>query len=272
MSCIIHILGAGTHGLSWHKNYKRLSKRACRKGIELIRNGGTALETVKLVISILENDPLTNAGYGSNLADNGLVETDASIMDGKTLTYGGCGAVKNVKHPIHLAYDLCIKQNGILPLGLTPPSLLVGKGATVYAKSIGLKVVKSKTLICERAVKQYEDYKKLVQAVNKTYKLDTVGAVCVDSNGVVAAGCSSGGILLKKPGRVGQGALYASGVWADSFRKEDNSVAVCTSGCGEHLVRTQLAKEIADDIKDSSCPTMGLSESITNKFLGKYAK
>lgn len=76
---------------------------------------------------------------------------------------------------------------------------------------------------------------------------------------------------MKRPGRVGQAAVYASGVWADSFNIEsESSVAVCTSGCGEYLMRTQLAKEIAEDMKSSSCPTVGLSQSITNKFLSKY--
>jgi len=33
---------------------------------------------------------------------------------------------------------------------------------------------------------------------------DTVGAVCVDDHGNVASAVSSGGIILKQPGRLGQ--------------------------------------------------------------------
>ena len=34
--------------------------------------------------------------------------------------------------------------------------------------------------------------------------LDTVGAVCLDRHGNVCSGVSSGGLLLKYPGRIGQ--------------------------------------------------------------------
>lgn len=70
---------------------------------------------------------------------------------------------------------------------------------------------------------------------------------------------------------MGQAALYASGVWADSFAyTTEPSVAVCTTGCGEHLVRTQLAKEIGFDLKNGTCPTTSLYESMTEKFLSEY--
>lgn len=34
--------------------------------------------------------------------------------------------------------------------------------------------------------------------------MDTVGAVCMDSHGHLCAGVSSGGVVYKTPGRIGQ--------------------------------------------------------------------
>ena len=100
--------------------------------------------------------------------------------------------------------------------------------------------------------------------------MDTVGVVCLDKSGKVAASCSSGGIALKHSGRIGQAATYGSGVWAQNGL--ESSISVCTSGCGEHLIRTMLSKEISDAVNSSNCPTSALYDSLSKKFLSEFSE
>lgn len=225
-----------------------------------------------LMITELENSHLTNAGYGSNLSWNGIVECDASLMNGQTLHFGACGAVSNVWNPIALAKQLCLKQCENLSLGRVPPCILTGKGAFTWAQRMGLDIVDDHKMVSARAFRNYKHCKRKLKRYSiqndvKFSPLDTVGAICVDSYGVVASAASSGGVSLKHEGRVGQAASFGSGVWAIMSRDGVKpSVAACTSGCGEHLIRTQLAKNAAESILESS-PVVGLDKCFKEEFL-----
>ncbi|VVC94052.1 unnamed protein product [Leptidea sinapis] len=264
--------GAGYHSDSLKKDYQRTCYAACRKAAQALHEGGNAVDAVEKAIIELENSPLTNAGYGSNLSWNGLVECDASIMNGQTLHFGACGAVSNVWNPISLAKQLCIKQCESLSLGRVPPCILTGQGARMWAERMGLDIVDDKRMVSSRAFRNYKHSKRKLKRYSvqndvRFSPLDTVGAICVDSYGVVAAGASSGGVALKHEGRVGQAASFGSGVWASMSRNEDIlSVASCTSGCGEHLIRTQLAKNSAESLLESS-PILGLNKCLKEKFI-----
>ncbi|XP_066600315.1 threonine aspartase 1-like [Prorops nasuta] len=264
----VHV-GAGHHSDYLIDKYKQLCKEACKIAVENINCGATALDAVVESVIVLENSQLTNAGYGSNLTLNGTVECDASVMDGATLKFGAVGAVSGVKNPALLAKRLCQQQSIDLSLGRIQPSFLVGNGAHVWAREMGIEILPPEELISVKARELHKHYKRKIDNWDESYenvkkRMDTVGAVCVDKLGNVASVCSSGGLILKYPGRVGQAGVWGCGVWAS---KDRYCVGASTSGCGEHLVRTTLARTVAEAIENSSCPTTSLHLAMKTNFI-----
>ena len=68
-----------------------------------------------------------------------------------------------------------------------------------------------------------------------------MGAVARDAVGDMAAATSTGGMLLKFPGRIGDSPLIGSGTYADN-----KSGAVSVTGTGEAAIRLGLAKTVCD--------------------------
>lgn len=191
-------------------------------------------------------------------------------MDSKTANFGACTCVKDVKNPIALARTICDKQSSLFQFGRIPPVLLAGYGASKFAKETGLKLVPTEQLVSTKALKTYEYYRRKIEEFESSNavsigSLDTVGAIAIDNDGNVASGCSSGGIVLKLEGRVGQAACYGAGCWSQKINNQ--STAVCTTGNGEYLMKTLLAREISIDLYNCDCPTTKLNQVFNEKFL-----
>ncbi|XP_052543395.1 threonine aspartase 1 isoform X8 [Tympanuchus pallidicinctus] len=256
--------GAGYHSESKAKEYKHVCKRACQKAIEKLQAGALATDAVTAALIELEDSPFTNAGMGSNLNLLGEIECDASIMDGKSLNFGAVGALsgfslaafKRNKRKLELAERV---ETDLIQLKKRRQSN--EKGSRVMCRTCGRP---SKANDGSRGGDQIELY----SLENDSGTLDTVGAVVVDQEGNVAAAVSSGGLALKHPGRVGQAALYGCGCWAENTGAHTPySTAVSTSGCGEHLVRTILARECSCALQTEDAH-QALLETMQNKFIG----
>lgn len=65
---------------------------ATKSAMAILKAGGSAIDAVEIAIRVLEDREITNAGYGSNLTMDGVVECDAVIVDHNGRS-GGAGAV-----------------------------------------------------------------------------------------------------------------------------------------------------------------------------------
>ncbi|KAL5718582.1 hypothetical protein ACHQM5_011469 [Ranunculus cassubicifolius] len=165
----IHV-GAGYHAPSNEKSLKSAMNRAFLAAASILQKGShpsSCLDAVSAAIRVLEDDPCTNAGRGSNLTEDGDVECDASVMDGDSGAFGAVGAVPGVRNPIEIATLLAKEQMmGSSLLGRIPPMFLVGEGARKWAKSKGLisPVTEEDTewLVTERAKAQWLKYRTML--------------------------------------------------------------------------------------------------------------
>lgn len=248
-------LGAGIHSTAQEKSLRRLCKLGCRDGIKLLNEGKSSQEVAIAVCKILENSPLTNAGYGSQLNFDGVAECDASIMESSFGFGASVGAITGISNPIEVAgcllKDLQEEEKDIL--GRVRPVMLVGRGAESYAQSKGIEV--GRDLISPSSLAYYLSWRKLYQKyMTSTANIetpkdpeivqDTVGVICGDSKGVIAVATSSGGTTLKTPGRVGPAGLVGTGL--NISRVEGSTRAICLSGTGEDIILSQVGHNLCD--------------------------
>lgn len=203
----------------------------------LAESGTLALDLVTEAVSLLEDDPIFNAGKGSVLNAEGNVECDASIMDGRNLDAGAVAGVMGIKNPVCLARKV---------MEDSPHVMLIGKGAEVFAQIQGFDLLAKEYFITKARVAQLEKAKKSAKIILDhsdvvEKKLGTVGAVAIDCLGNIAAATSTGGVVNKRFGRVGDTAIIGAGIYA-----ENDLCAVSATGYGEQFIRTSLGKHIAE--------------------------
>ncbi len=80
--------GAGNISTELHAGFEAGCRVAAEEGWGVLAGGGSALDAVETAVRILEDDPAFDAGRGAHLNQDGEVELDAGIMDGRTLMAG----------------------------------------------------------------------------------------------------------------------------------------------------------------------------------------
>ncbi len=232
--------GAGAIPAEEHAAYQAGCRAAALAGFDVLRCGGSALDAIEAAIVYLEDDPTFDAGVGSYLNRDGVVQLDAGIMDGHTYQVGAVIAIERVKNPIRVARCLLAGEY----------TIFTGPGATAYAQASGIPLCDPEDLVTAPERERWRLEQSRLVASSSTSgapsggrpgKQGTVGAVAIDRAGNIVAGTSTGGSLFKPAGRVGDSPLPGCGYYAD------NALAgVSSTGHGESIMRVLLARSAAD--------------------------
>ncbi|MGW8311000.1 MAG: isoaspartyl peptidase/L-asparaginase family protein [Thiogranum sp.] len=248
--------------------YLESLRRILEHGRDILELGGSALQTVETCASLLEDDPVFNAGCGSVLNENGKVEMDAAIMDGRDLSAGAVAAVDNIPNPIQLARFVMTESEHVM---------LIGEGAMRFADHCGIERAPENYFYTPDRVEQLNRARRQHKIMldhdataedSEDQKYGTIGAVAFDPQGNLAAATSTGGIVNKRMGRVGDSPIVGAGVYADN-----ETCAVSATGYGEDFMRSVIAKTIADFIfmqgMDAQQATQAGIDYLTRKVGGR---
>lgn len=230
--------------------------KALDTGIALLDKGIAADSVVQAVIQILEDDEHFNAGRGAVFTYEGRNELDASIMRGEDLMAGAVSGVVGVRNPIALARAVMVHS---------PHVMLSGEGAEDFARQQGLRFEEEAWFTNEMRKKQWKEARdKSGQApmLSEDGKFGTVGCVVLDRAGHLAAGTSTGGMTLKRYGRIGDSPIIGAGTYAD-----DRSCAVSATGHGEYFIRYAVAHEISARMRIGNQSLEQASDEVINQVL-----
>jgi N4-(beta-N-acetylglucosaminyl)-L-asparaginase len=274
----IHKISRGITPLIITSHTNQTGQNAMEAGWEILKAGGSAVDAVEKAANVIEGDPEdTSVGYGGLPNERGVVQLDASFMDGKTYSAGAVASLENIKTPSSVAK---------LVMQHTDHVMLVGAGALEFAKAWGFQ---EENLLTEKARKIWLRWKEEMspsddwgapehlQNIKKNesywkdfpdaeYHYGTVNVLAIDSNGDIAGCTSTSGLSFKMNGRVGDSPIIGAGLYVD------NEIgAAGATGRGEDVIKSCASYYIVLRMKEGHTPQQACEDAL-KMIIEKYSK
>ncbi len=200
-----------------------------------LRDRATALDAVEVGVRAVEDNPDDHSvGYAGHPNIDGVVELDASIMDGATRRAGAVGSLRGYRHAITVARAVMER---------TPHALIVGAGAAQLAREIGEPeedlLTEGERAYWEASVSGTDvDMLARIRQLTRDPResAGTVDFLAIDAEGHIASAVSTSGWAFKHPGRLGDSPVIGAGNYCD----DRYGAAACT-GWGELAIRAATA-------------------------------
>lgn len=240
-SVVVH--GGASSSKSNSRELNEFANKVADESKKKLNNGCSSVDVVESAVRKLEAHEGLNAGYGSKLQLDGVPRPEAGIMK-NDLSMGVAIGLENVKFPVSVARIVMdqLRNNFIS----APYSIRIAEKEDIEMDS----------LVTQKRAKNWWDLKdqmsseNLYDQVKNIDKHDpsdggTVGCVAVDNSNNLCAATSTGGRLYQSPNRVGDSPIVGCGFYCD------DNIAVSTTGVGESIMKTQLAKRMSNEYKNS---------------------
>ena len=242
-------------------------QNAMRAAWEILSGGGAAIDAVEKGANVIEVDPEdTSVGYGGLPNEHGVVQLDASIMDGKTYNAGSVASLENIKTPASVAR---------LVMERTDHVMLVGPGALEFARSFGFEEV---NLLTDKARQRWLRWREQHSASDDwgppdhlrrpgaetgqlpgpdDFHYGTTNVLAVDGNGDIAGITTTSGLSWKISGRIGDSPIIGAGLYVDN----DVGAAGAT-GRGEDVIKSCASFYIVMRMREGRSPQEACEDAI----------
>jgi len=209
---------------------------ACKKAMELLKEGADPVDAVVAGINLVEDDPNDHSvGLGGLPNEDGVVELDACVMHGPAHKAGAVAGLQKIRNPSSVAK---------LVMRRTDHVLLVGEGALRFAKAHGFKEEELLTDEARRIWLKWkeshsddddwlhpeanEEAARRLRELGIEFTYGTITCMALTAAGALGGCTSTSGLSYKIPGRVGDSPILGAGLYVD------NEVGACGStGRGE---------------------------------------
>ena len=237
--------------------------KAVERAYAVLASGGDPLDAVISGVNIVEDDPEdVSVGYGGIPNEEGVVQLDASVMDGRTMKAGAVGALENIKNPSKVARLVMERTNRVF---------LVGPGALKFARAHGFK---EENLLTERSRKIWLYWKEKLSGrddwieagdeeekdpdirwfiekygVSDFRPQGTINCDAVTKDGDIVGTTTTCGLFFKVSGRLGDSPVIGAGLYVDG------AVGACGStGWGEGNLRSCGSHTVVEFLRQGKSP------------------
>ncbi|HTS01536.1 MAG TPA: N(4)-(beta-N-acetylglucosaminyl)-L-asparaginase [Thermoanaerobaculia bacterium] len=202
---------------------------AAKTARQALIQGHAPLDAAIAGVNVVELDPNdVSVGYGGIPNEEGVVQLDAAVMDGRTMKVGAVGALEGVKTPSKVAK---------LVMDRTDRVFLVGAGARAFATVQGFPV---EDLLTEKTRKIWRYWKERMSDIDDwevsakeaedpdvKWFLEKYGQEIFRPQGTIhmsvrsapgdfACVTTTSGLFFKMPGRVGDSPVVGAGLYCEN--------------------------------------------------------